>query len=448
MKEKIIKILLVMLIALGINTISSKAAISGNSQTVNSGDNVTITITSDKSLASYKVSVSDEGGLTYVNCSDLNGGQSGNKNIAGSPSSGTNKLGTFTFKAPTVTSDTKYTIKFKATAMETPDLETIPDSTATVNITVKAPEEKPTEKPEEKPVENTKSSNNKLKNLGIRPNDFTTFKPGTTTYYITVPNDVSEVEVYAEKQESSQKISGTGTVKLKEGSNTVRVVCTAEDGTTKTYTMYITREKVEEEANTAEENQTEEPTNNEEQPTEETQENIEQTVEKVLGITNLNITAKTENGETIKTELSPAFMENQDEYQLTVPLNVVDLEITVETQDGTAEVEVMGNKNLAEGENIVTVIVKVGEETKIYQITVNKTAVTGASALSNEVIMQLAAIAAIATVIIVVIIALIIMIIRSKKKTKKQTKPAINTEIAETSNIESNNEEKEEIYNK
>lgn len=354
----------------------------------------------------------------------------------------------------TCTAGNSGTITIKASGkVANYETETEETQNASKNITIVVPEEKPTEntpteKPEEKPVENTKSSNNKLKNLGIRPNDFTTFKPGTTTYYITVPNDVSEVEVYAEKQESSQKISGTGTVKLKEGSNTVRVVCTAEDGTTKTYTMYITREKVEEEANTAEENQTEEPTNNEEQTTEETQENIEQTVEKVLGITNLNITAKTENGETIKTELSPAFMENQDEYQLTVPLNVVDLEITVETQDGTAEVEVMGNKNLAEGENIVTVIVKVGEETKIYQITVNKTAVTGASALSNEVIMQLAAIAAIATVIIVVIIALIIMIIRSKKKTKKQTKPAINTEIVETSNIESNNEEKEEIYNK
>ena len=83
-----------------------------------------------------------------------------------------------------------------------------------------------------------------------------------------------------------------------------------------------------------------------------------------------------------------------------------------------AKIEVMGNKNLVEGENSVTVIVKVGEETKVYQITVNKTQETG-SALSSDVIMQLAIIAAIATIIIVAIIAIIVMIVRSKRKDKK-----------------------------
>ena len=416
MKTKTISIILTFLIVLGLGTVISKAAISGNSQTVNSGENVTITINSNKKVSSYKVSVTSDGGLTYVSCADSNNGQSGNKMIAGSPTNGATTLGTFTFKAPEVTTDTKYTVSFSATAMETPELEEVSDSNTSVTITVKAPEP---EQPAEEPVTPTKSSNNQLKMLGIRPNDFYNFKPGTTTYYVTVPNDVSQVEVYAEKQESSQQISGTGYKSLNVGTNTLKVVCTAEDGTTRTYTMYVTREDekaVEETPTEPEESVEEEPT--EEVPEETSNENTEATEEKVLGITSFNIVGKTENGETVEVELSPAFEENIYEYVLTVPLSVKDIEITAGAENEATEIEVMGNKNLVEGENSVTVIVKVGEETKVYQITVNKTAETG-SALSNEVIMQLAIIAAIATIIIVAIIAIIIMIVRSKKKDKR-----------------------------
>lgn len=328
--------------------------------------------------------------------------------------------------------------------------ETEEKQSTSKNITIKAKqqEQPPVEEPEP-PVTPTKSSNNQLKMLGIRPNDFYNFKPGTTTYYVTVPNDVTQVEVYAEKQESSQQISGTGYKSLKVGTNTLKVVCTAEDGTTKTYTMYVTREeeKVEEETPTEpEEPATEEPVE-EEQPEENTDENTEGTEEKVLGITNLNIVGKNEKGETVGVELSPGFEENIYEYVLTVPLTVKDLEITADVENGTAEIEVMGNKNLIEGENSVTVIIKVGEETKVYQITVNKTAET-VNTLSNEVITQLAIIAAIATIIIVAIVAIIIMIVKSKKKDKKSPKTHsnidVNSDIQPTENTPENVDDKKE----
>lgn len=422
MKTKTISIILTFLIVLGLGTVISKAAISGNSQTVNSGENVTITINSNQKVSSYKVSVTSDGGLTYVSCADSNNGQSGNKMIAGSPTNGATTLGTFTFKAPEVTTDTKYTVSFSATAMETPELEEVSDSNTSVTITVKAPEpEQPAEEPQEpeQPVIPTKSDNNYLHEIGIRPYDFTTFKREIEEYYVTVPYDVTQVEVYAVKEEDSQQISGTGYKSLNVGTNTLKVVCTAEDGTTRTYTMYVTREDekaVEETPTEPEEPVEEEPT--EEVPEETSNENTEATEEKVLGITSFNIVGKTENGETVEVELSPAFEENIYEYVLTVPLSVKDIEITAGAENEATEIEVMGNKNLVEGENSVTVIVKVGEETKVYQITVNKTAETG-SALSNEVIMQLAIIAAIATIIIVAIIAIIIMIVRSKKKDKR-----------------------------
>ena len=91
------------------------------------------------------------------------------------------------------------------------------------------------------------SSNANLKMLGIRPTeyDFSGFKSGTTTYKVTVPSDVEEVEVYGTAQDSNAKVSGLGTKKLEEGMNDLSIVVTAEDGTEKIYTIQVTRESIE-----------------------------------------------------------------------------------------------------------------------------------------------------------------------------------------------------------
>ena len=49
---------------------------------------------------------------------------------------------------------------------------------------------------------NKKSSNANLSNLGIKPNDFSGFKAGVTSYNVTVPEDVETVDVYATAQDS------------------------------------------------------------------------------------------------------------------------------------------------------------------------------------------------------------------------------------------------------
>lgn len=435
MKSRIVKIMLIMLVALGVGTVASNAAISGSSQTVNSGENVTITINSDKKISSYNVSMTSDGGLNYVSCEDLNGGQSGNKVIAGSPANGTTKLGKFTFKAPTVTTDTKYTVKFSATAMETPDLEEVSDSSTSIIITVKAPK---VETDNNKPSSNEgnssdkdnnsgsttteKSSNNKLKNLGIKPNDFSGFKSNTTKYNVTVPNSVAEVEVYATAQDSKATISGTGKMKLDVGSNQAKVICTAEDGTTKTYVINITRKSQEEEKQEQqpEEKDPEEVLPTENEPIEEIEEDPVETNQITIGLSKLEAIGKNEKGENVEVELTPTFDENQQEYLLTVPLSVVDVEINATATDGEAKIEVMGNKSLVEGENIITVIVKIEENTKVYEIKVNKVEME-TSFLSQELIMQLAVIAAIITIVLVAIIVIIVMIVRNSKKGKSVT---------------------------
>ena len=86
-----------------------------------------------------------------------------------------------------------------------------------------------------------------LANLGIKGQyDFTGFRAAKTSYSVTVPNEAESVEIYASKGQSGQKITGTGVKQLKEGTNAINVVVTAEDGTTtKTYTINIERKSAE-----------------------------------------------------------------------------------------------------------------------------------------------------------------------------------------------------------
>lgn len=439
MKNVISKLSIVMIMLLGILIISgteSKAAsfdakISATTVTV--GESVIVTLTANNAAGMYSVTKNNNN-LSVTSGSTEEWLENASTKI--------------TFKAEkegttTITAQTKDMTDFDENDVKV---------TKTFNVTVKAKEE--TKQPENtnsgstnnnnsentgssnnqsKPT-TTKSNNSKLKMLGIRPHDFKNFKSGTTTYYVSVPNDTEEVEVYAEKQESSQKISGTGKVKLKEGSNTVKVVCTAEDGTTKTYTMYITREKAEEQTTSeTEEPKQEEPTTEEQEPTEEKNNAEETSNEAVIGITNLTITGKNEKGETVKLELAPDFNELVGEYSVTVPLTITEVNVLAEAQEENPTVEVMGNKDLVEGENTVTVMVTVGENKKVFQITVIRTA-DSATSLSNEVVMQLAIIAAIATIIIVAIIAIIIMIVRSHKK-KKEKYSKVDIELGDMSKL-------------
>lgn len=190
------------------------------------------------------------------------------------------------------------------------------------------------------------SSNANLRNLGIRPNDFSGFRAATTTYNVTVPFSVSAIEVYASVQDSKSKVSGTGKNKsLKEGKNAFPVTVTAEDGTKKTYTINVTRlTEAESPAETPEET-----------PVENT----------VLGLKSLNIE---------DSELSPAFSKDVYNYTCEVGADVDKLKIDVEAEEGET-VEISGNDNLQPGENTITILVKLietGETKATYQIIVNK----------------------------------------------------------------------------
>ncbi len=85
--------------------------------------------------------------------------------------------------------------------------------------------------------------NNYLKTLSVSGYSLTpTFAVNTTTSYsLIVPESVSSVTISATTVSSKASVSGTGKVSLSSGTNTVKVVVTAQSGATRTYTLTIVR---------------------------------------------------------------------------------------------------------------------------------------------------------------------------------------------------------------
>lgn len=180
-----------------------------------------------------------------------------------------------------------------------------------------------------------------LSNLGIKPNDFSGFSPNKTSYDVTVPENVQTIEVYATAKNASAKISGTGTQELAIGENKIDVVVSASDGTTKTYTINVKREG-------------------------ENKEEVSQTTEKVEeGLSEL----KVEN-----LELTPKFTTNVYEYSTKYIGEKTTLDIQAIVTEPTYTAEIVGNEDLKEGENVVTILVsdKDGKNIATYQININK----------------------------------------------------------------------------
>lgn len=270
MKKKIFNILLIAIFSILIlETKVNASNIVSTDKQVNSGDgNVTISITSKETLGAYNLELVDNSGLELVSSSAGPSGTANGTKISGASATGITDLGSYTFKVPTVTSDTTYKIKFRITGMANVNDEDLPNVDNNAILTVKAPK---TETSTENNNTNNNTSNNegssnnntsnnsasannnsttksseaRLRDLGLNPKqyDFKGFKPDTYQYNVEVPNEAEKVYIYATTKDSNAKVkSGDGNIALNEGENKVEIVVVAEDGKTKkTYTLNITR---------------------------------------------------------------------------------------------------------------------------------------------------------------------------------------------------------------
>ena len=243
--KKTIKTLIIflVLVILGINSqvYAASTTFKANSNNVNVGDEITVTATVTAAQWDLKIKLN---GKTLAESSELENYESNiTKTITAKYK--TTEKGNLEFVLEGDITDVNQenkTINDKVSVtVNEKQVETKPPVTTT-------PEpETPTQKPEETP----KSSEARLKNFGIKPSeyDFSGFSknPDKEEWSTVVPNSVTSVEVYAEPKDSKAKVSGDGKVTLNEGNNKIGVKVTAEDGTTKTYTLTIKRKTVAEE---------------------------------------------------------------------------------------------------------------------------------------------------------------------------------------------------------
>lgn len=198
--------------------------------------------------------------------------------------------------------------------------------------------------------ETKESSEARLTSLGIKPEeyDFSGFKSDKTDYAVEIPNDVKEIEIYATAMNAKAQINGIGKISLQDGKNTLNVEVIAEDGTKKTYTIEVTRKEAENAGTT------------------------ETTSEVKFGLSSLEVKGQT---------LSPTFRNETYEYTIGLKEDLNSLEIEAKSSDNDATVEIIGNENLKQGENVITILVTNSKtnETATYQLIVNKNVTDEAS---------------------------------------------------------------------
>lgn len=188
----------------------------------------------------------DTTGLKFVSGSSGTNGGSGSVVYSGYGDGSVKSL-SFTLKFK-VLKEGSFTISGVADAYNFDEQQlTMSVSSATVKGTVVEKEDPVEEEPDEPDTPSAttttkKSSNTKLSSLKVYPGTLSPeFSANVRKYTVQVDSDVEEVTISATTKSSKATFYVSGGTDLKEGENTAKVVVTAEDGTTNSYTITINK---------------------------------------------------------------------------------------------------------------------------------------------------------------------------------------------------------------
>ena len=253
------------------------------------------------------------------------------------------------------------------------------------------------------------SSNTYLSSLTIDKYDMSSvFDKEIETYNITFEDKTPSIKVSATPEDELSKVSNTGVYNLKTGHNEISIVVTAEDGSTRTYTINVFQEASSNNnllslstsstnsytptfsKNTTKYSLTVE--NSEDKITllgvaEDKNATVKGNGEYSLDVGDnaIDIIVEAENGD-LKTYtinitrkassnayatqiiakesvLDPVFNKNTTSYELRVLEEVTSLTLTVDLEDSNATYEIIGNENFVIGHNTVTVKVTAQDKT-------------------------------------------------------------------------------------
>lgn len=351
------KIFMLIILMIGIICISTKAqaagaSISASKTTATVGDTVTISV--NINAAAWNLKVSGTG---------VSGGS-----IVGYDPEGANTSTTKTYTLNTSSAGT-YTIYLKGDVTDgTTDVNSGIDTSVTVTVNNKpvtptTPSNggnsnsggTTTTKPSTggsttttKPTEEKKSNDSSLKGLTVEGYElYPEFNTDTHEYNIRVTNDITKLTITptVNSEKASYKIQGA-TEELEVGKNVITVVVTAEDGSTTNYVVNVTRNR----------------------------EN--------LSVEHIKFFYTDENGQEQELVVTPEFSTEVFEYDLgTISYLVSKIEVDVLANLEEAQIEIIGNENLTEGENTIIITVTMPSENEeetdeviTYKVKVSKDA--------------------------------------------------------------------------
>jgi hypothetical protein len=405
--------------------------VSTDRSNVEPGSTVTIDVSSTTNVTSLKINNVSYPDLTKVSVVNLKGGDvSGDKVIQTTAQEFSGAVGRYSFKVPNGYSKT-YTVTFSG---RTVNKDLVPENfTSVATIKTKAEPKKEEPKKEEpkksteevskkeadksnkiaveKAIDTTKSnksSNNYLKNISTSLGTLSpAFNRSQTSYILSFPYDfdyktLEKISINAVKEDTKEKIEGTGVKAVKVGTNVYNLVVTAENGETRTYAIKLIKPEISEDKN--------------------------------MRLATLKLTYIDESGKSVELPLDKTFNAETFEYSLNVESIVKSIKIDTTLPEGSEgiKVSVSGNEDLQDGENVITItLVNEHDDTEnpkktIYTIKVNKAAaVTAETAImqpaektpEKKVNFKLI-IGIILGIILLLIMILIILLIVSKKQSK------------------------------
>ena len=229
--KKILGILTVLMLVLTVLPTNVFAAgsytVSASQTTITVGKKASLTVTAKKCAGQFTATSSNPSVATV---------SGGPQWIDGSHSNASGKF--------TITAKSAGTATITITPTNVSDKEyNLITNTKTIKITVKkAATTTTTTDKNTTTKEPTKSSDATLKSLSTSVAKID-FNKSTTNYTVNVDKNVSSLGLKATVNNSKAKVSITGDEKFVTGNNTVKAVVTAEDGTTKTYTITVVKSK-------------------------------------------------------------------------------------------------------------------------------------------------------------------------------------------------------------
>ena len=328
MKNKISKIIGLLVIFLLALTIKSFASYSSNDPSVKSGATFSITVKSSSKLENYDMELVSHSGLTYKGCSASGAAvNSSTGKVSYASLDGTSTLGTYTFKAPEVTEKKKYTVKFSING--TTNTSTVTVSPKTTSSSSSSSSDSSSSNSEQKPSFTSVNKKVYAKDTINLRSSWSTSSSGVTV-----------------KKGTEMTLTGTSS-KAVNGYVWYRV---SYNGSTK----YVSSSLV----------TTTKPTDSTtDTKTDDTADKKDSSKATSTNLKSLTVTP---------TGLSPAFSAGTTEYTMTVGSNIDEIDVNATAEDSNANVKVEGNKNITLGKNKITIIVTAGEETKTYNINVTK----------------------------------------------------------------------------